>query len=294
MRRAALIAVLSLAGSPAFGQAVVQPRAFQPAPWWMERPIIASVGRVWTETQANRAFLGATYDSVDANAATAQREAAEKVRGLSEALRQYGADQVRVETTLRVQPLYDQYRDKQGEVSENQRADKIERYQVIANVSVEIRDVRLVERVYAAMAAARPASMQQVNFRLEAPNAILTDLSRLAVEDAKRRAVLATQGAGAQLGAVKLIDPTGRACETDVLVAGASRGFDDTAAQEVVVTGARRQATGAPPPPPPPPIPPLPVPPVAERMAEPAFTQLTLQPPMRRLEARACVVFALG
>lgn len=293
MRRVATVLALSFASSPAFGQAVVQPRAFQAAPWWMERPIIASVGRVWTETQANRAFLGATYDSIDRDAATAQRQATDKVRALTEALREYGPERVRVETTLRVQPLYDQYKDKQGEVAENQRADKIERYQVIANVSVEVRDVRLVERVYAAMLGAKPASTQQVNFRLDAPNDILTEMSKLAVEDAKRRAVLATQGAGATLGAVKLIDPTGRACETDVLVTGAGRAYDDTAAQEVVVTGARRQAMGAPPPPPPP-IPPLPVPPVERRIADPVTTQLTLQPPMRRLEARTCVVFALG
>lgn len=293
MRRVAAVLAISLATGPAFGQTVVQPRAFQPAPWWMERPIIASVGRVWTETQANRAFMGATYDAIDRDIAAAQREATDKVRGLSAALAEYGPERVRVETTVRVQPLYDQYRDKQGEVSENQRADKIERYQVVANVSVEVRDVRLVERVYAALLAARPASTQQVNFRLEPSNELLTEMSKLAVEDARRRAILATQGAGAQLGAVKLIDPTGRACETDVLVAGAGRGYDDVAAQEVVVTASRSARAGAPPPPPPP-VPPLPVPPVERRIGESSAPQLTLQPPMRRMEAKTCVVFALG
>lgn len=288
----ATLALLLAAGSAAAQTAGPPPRAYDPAPWWMDKPIIASTGQVWTEVTANRANLSATYEAVDRDAAQAQRAAADKVRALGEALAAYGADQVRVETTFNIQPLYDQYRDRQGEVNENQRADKIERYQVIANVAVEVRDVRLTERVYATLMAAKPSSTRPVTFRLEPENETRTQMSKLAVADARRRALLATEAAGADLGAVRLIDPTGRACETDVLVAGAGRSYGGS-------VGAYRVA------PPPPPPPPMAAPALenvvvtAQRRAaelglNPDAIRLPLNPPLQRLESSACVVFSLG
>lgn len=287
----AVLGLVALA-SPALAQsAPPQPRSYDLAPWWMERPIIASSGYVWTEVTANRAQAAATYDAVERQAADAQRVAADKVRALGQALAAYGADKVRVETSFRIQPLYEQYRDKQGEVNENRRADQIERYQVSAEVRVEIRDVRLAERVYATMMAAKPSSARPVSFRLEPENETRTQMFRLAVEDARRRGLLATEAAGARLGAVKLIDPTGRACETDVLVAGAARSYaGDGAAYRV-------------PPPPPPPPPPAAayedVVVTAQRRAQEVglnvdAIQLPLNPPLQRLEAKACVVYGLG
>lgn len=295
MRTLATLA-LALVAAPALAQTPgVAARPFEPAPWWMERPILASTGHVWTEVSANRAQVTATYDAIDRDAAAAQRAAADKVRTLGQALAGYGADKVRVETTFRIQPLYDQYRDRQGDVNENQRADKIERYQVVANVAVEIRDIRLTERVYATLMAAKPSSTQPVRFRLQPENETLTQMFRLAVEDAKRRGELATAAAGVRLGTVKLIDPTGRACETDVLVTGAGRSYGgDTGAYQV-------------PPPAPPPPPPLPVPPVERRVEDvtvtaaragqqldPEAIRLPLNPPLQRLEQKACVIFSLG
>lgn len=287
-----VLAALGLAAlaAPALAQTAPQPRAYDLAPWWMDKPIIASTGYVWTEVTANRANASATYEVVDRDLAKAQA-AADKVRALGQALLAYGADKVRVETSFRVQPLYEQYKDRQGEVNENRRADQIERYQVVAEVRTEVRDVRLAERVYATLMAAKPSSTRPVSFRLEPENETRTQMSRLAVEDARRRAMLATEAAGAKVGAVKLIDPTARACETDVLVAGAGRSYGETAAYRV------------PPPPPPPP------PPASASIEEIMVTgsrvareaglnveavQMPLQPPLQRLEARACVVYSLG
>lgn len=287
-----LAAMLSLAALPAAAQTVAPaPRVYDVAPWWMDKPVIASTGHVWTEIQANRAYASATYQSVDRSVADATRAAADKVRALGKALEAYGADKVRVVTSFDITPLYAQYRDKQGELNENERADKIERYQVSANVSVEVRDMRLAERVYATLMAAKPSSTDQMRFRLEPENETRTQMFRLAVEDARRRATLGAEAAGTRVGAVKLIDPTGRACQTDVLVAGAGRPYADTPAYRVA----------APAPPPPPGssqgLEELVV--TASRRAQevgldPDSIRLPVQPPLERLEGSACVVFALG
>ena len=266
---------------------------YVPAPWWMRDPVIASVGHVRTEVAANRAGFSASFQSVERTAAEASRKAADQVRALSQTLAAYGVDKVRVETTLSTRPLYDQYRDEAGVLRDNVRADRIERYQADASVTVTIRDVAVLERVYATVVASQPTSIGQVSFNLEPDNAIKTWLQGEAVKDAARRAREAASNAGGSLGGVRVIDPTGRACETDVLAGWPSYSSGGGLATDV--DGIRLQmreaeyvASPAPPPPPPPPGGGAPT----EAQIEAA--RLALQPPLRELTDRACVVYALN
>ncbi|QDH72133.1 SIMPL domain-containing protein [Brevundimonas sp. M20] len=290
---------LGSALAPSVGLAQTPPAAigdrYVPAPWWMRDPVIASVGYVRTEVPANRAAFNATFQSVERTAAEASRKAADQVRALSQALAAYGVDVARVETSITTRPIYDQYRDENGVLRDNVRADRIARYQADASVSVTLRDVSVLERAYATVIASQPTSVSAVRFNLEAENAVKTWLQGEAVKDAARRARAAAGNAGADLGGVRVIDPTGRACETDVLAGwpSYSSGVEGaTTVEDVAVTGARVQrAPGAPPPPPPPP-PPAGAGAPTEAQIEAA--RLALQPPLRELTDRACVVYALN
>ena len=265
---------------------------YVPAPWWMRDPVIASVGHVRTEVAANRAGFSASFQSVDRTAADASRKAADQVRALSLALTAYGVDKVRVETTLTTQPLYDQYRDESGVLRDNVRADRIERYQASATVTVAIRDVAVLERVYATVVASQPTSIGQVYFNLEPDNAMKTWLQGEAVKDASARARAAASNAGTSLGGVRVIDPTGRACETDVLAGWPSYSSGGSLATDVggVRLQMREADYVAAPAPPPPPAPGGGAP--TEDQIEAA--RLALQPPLRELTDRACVVYALN
>lgn len=294
MRRALLTCLALMTAAPALAQTppatIGEP--YVPAPWWMRDPVIASVGQVRTETPANRASFGATFQAVERTAADASRRAAERVRALSQALAAYGADSVRVETTVTTRPLYDQYRDESGVLRDNARADQIERYQADASLGLTVRDMALLERVYATVVAAQPTSIGQVYFNLEPDNGLKSWLQAQAVQDAARRARAAAGNAGTTLGRVQVIDPTGRACETDVLAGWPSYGSGGLATD---VDGYAESAAYGPPPPPPPPPPAAPPPPGAGRPSEAQIeaARLALQPPLRELTDRACVVYAL-
>jgi uncharacterized protein YggE len=264
---------------------------YVPAPWWMRDPVIASVGHVRTEVAANRAGFSATFQSVDRTAADASRKAADQVRALSLALAAYGVDKVRVETTLTTQPLYDQYRDESGVLRDNVRADRIERYQASATVTVAIRDVAVLERVYATVVASQPTSIGQVYFNLEPDNALKTWLQGEAVKDASARARAAASNAGTSLGGVRVIDPTGRACETDVLAGWPSYSAGTSQATTVDSDNFRGQIALALSPAPPPPPPPGGGAPTEDQIEA---ARLALQPPLRELTDRACVVYALN
>lgn len=267
---------------------------YVPAPWWMRDPVIASIGQVRVELQANRAGFSAGFQSIDRSVADASRKAADQIRALSQALAAYGVDKVRVETSLSTRPLYDQYRDENGVLRDNVRADKIERYQADASVRITIRDVAVLERVYATVVASQPASIGQVYFTLDPENAWKSNLAAEAMKDARRRAEAAAGNAGATLGSVRVIDPTGRACQTDVLAGWPSYqavGGQETSVDEVVVTGSRmNRSMASPPPPPPPPAPGAPAP--TEAAIEAA--RLALQPPLQTLNDSACVVYGLN
>ncbi len=278
---------------PYMATIAANPPQYGPAPWWMREGIIAATGEVQTHIPANRAQFSAQFSAIDRSLATAQKAAADRVRALARTLQGYGADKAQVETSLQVQPIYEQYRDKDGNLQTNVRADKIERYDVRVAFNVQVRDVAVLERAYAAVVSAHPVSVGQVYFHLEPSNETNTELFQAAVSDAARRARLAAEATGAKLGKVRLIDPTSRACETDVLVAGAARGYGQDAGgvQEVMVTGSRRMNAPlpavnvpAPPPPPPPPAP-------GEEVSPDQI--LPLQAPLQTLQRKACVVYGL-
>ena len=289
----AALLLSAAAASPALAQTppatIGQP--YVPAPWWMRDPVIASIGYVRVELEANRAGFSATFQVVDRSVAEASRKAADQVRALSQTLAAYGVDTVRVETSLTTQPLYDQYRDENGILRDNTRADRIERYQAQATVSLTVRDVRQLERIYATVVASQPNAISRVYFSLEPDNVAKSNLAAAAMRDARARAEAATEGAGATLGAVRVIDPTGRACQTDVLAGWPSYGSGASQAttvdSEIVVTGSRMTAM-APPPPPPPPAP-------GEAPSEDQIeaARLALQPPLQVLTDQACVVYGL-
>jgi uncharacterized protein YggE len=263
-----------------------------PAPWWMRDPVIASVGEVRVELQANRAFVSASFQSVDRSVAEASRAAADQVRALSQALSAYGADKVRVETSVTTRPLYDQYRDENGVMRDNTRADRVARYQADASVNVTVRDVSLIERVYATIVASRPTSIGQVNFQLDPENAWKANLQAEAMKDARRRAEAAATNAGATLGRVKIIDPSGRVCQTDVLAGwpAYAAGEQATTVDEVVVTGSRMRAQPAFAPPPPP----APAAGAAPSEAQIEAARLALQPPLQVMTDSACVIYGLN
>lgn len=297
MSRLTLALTAAAVAAPALAQtppATIGDR-YVPAPWWMREPVIASIGYVRAEVPANRAQFSATVLQVERTAADAQRAAADRVRALSQQLATYGADKVRVETTVSTRPLYDQYRDEQGVLRDNVRADRIERYQAVANLSITVRDVSLLERVYATVVASQPTSISQVGFNLEPENVLKTWLAEQAVKDAATRARAAAVNAGGRLGAVKVVDPTGRACQTDVLAgwpAYSSGGLaTDVDASDIQVTASR--VAFAPPPPPPPSPPPPPAPGAAPTEAQIQAARLALQPPLRELSDQACVVYGL-
>ncbi|MDC7675905.1 SIMPL domain-containing protein [Asticcacaulis machinosus] len=265
---------------------------YDKAPWWMKESVITQTGFVRTEVEANRANFSAQFQTVGKTAEEAQNKAIAQTKALNEALKKLGADKVQISTSFTMRALYEQYKDKDGNRIENQRGDKIDAYQVNLGLTLQVRDMAVLERAYALVLAANPTSTAQIYFNLEPSNETKSWLYSEAVKDAARRAKSAAADAGAVLGKVKVIDPTGRACETDILARGAPESYDDT--QAITVMGTRKQDRVTYDSPPAMMAAPAPASPVEALEAKAAQNPFIQAPPLRELTAKACVVYGLN
>ena len=265
--------------------------AYDKAPWWMNNSVITQTGFVYAEIPANRASFSAQFQTTADTVDKAQAQAIAQTRALNQALDKLGKDAVRVTTSFSMRALYEEYRDKNGNKIEDQRADKINGYQVSLNLSLEVRDMAALEKAYALVLAASPSSTGAIDFSLQPTNEQNTWMYTQAVKDAHARALASAEAAGGHLGGIKVIDPTGRACETDILARGAVNQEDGTEADEVVADKRAMPVAMdalAPPPPAPPPG-------SAEALEAQALKNPFIQtPPLERIDAKACVVYSLN
>lgn len=270
----------------AFAQAApANDRRTVPAPWWMRDPVIAATGSVHINLPANRAQFNATFSEVERTAEASAQAATRRSAPLDERLQAFGSTRVQFTRTFTTRPLYRQYRDGEGNRVDNQRADQIENYEVTSTVTIEVLDVAVVEQVYNAVAGAAPSNISAVHWSLRPDDATISALAIAAMRDATRRAREGAEAAGARLGPVRIIDPSGSVCQTQVLTGwpGYRAGeesrdaSDDADMQDIMVTARAGMVAALPPPPPPP----------------PPSAGFTLRPPMHRLADTACVIFAL-
>ncbi|MDC7682570.1 SIMPL domain-containing protein [Asticcacaulis sp. BYS171W] len=242
MRYAVLTMALGLMAGAATAQ-TADPR-FESAPWWATSPVLPQIGYAEREVEANRATFTATFRGVGKTAAEAQNLAIAQATPLMTSLRKQGAEVARITTGFDMQALYQQYK-VDGEMVDNERGDKIRGYEANLSIEVEVRDLAGLERIYALALAASPTQVSRLSFRLEADNAVKTALLSEAGRDAAARAQGAAQVLGVQVGGVRMIDPTGRACQSNLLGRQKpEKAADGSEVQEVVVAGSRAEYRG--------------------------------------------------
>jgi hypothetical protein len=199
-------------------------------------------------------------------------------------MRQRGGDGVEISSDLSIEPIYEQYRDREGVRQDSERADQIANYSASITLSVEIRDIARASDVRAAALAAGPQDAEQLVYYLRETTEMQRQVFAAAVEDAAARARLAAQGSRTALGPLLALQegqgpclgewrgtrPAGSITAEDV-----GRFPDQNLAEalpQVMVAGSRGQLTLT-----------------AEQIAR---LQLPSDPQPVVLEARVCAVFA--
>ena len=220
-------------------------------PYWWDKPVVEGMGRAIIEVAPNRARFDLAFVETDAQSAEAMKKAVQRSKIAYDAIKKVAGDKARVTTSVNVNAYFKQYRDKEGMVQTNQRADQVEGYEARVSMSVLLTDPSLAGRVRAAALALGPQDMNPIYIFLEQT----TDMQRRALDeaakDARTRAQLAATAAGARLGDLLVVQEGSDSCMGNW-----------SSGQVARVLGGDNYYGGAPayaPPPPPPPPPPAPV-----------------------------------
>lgn len=180
--------------------ASAQDRAFS-QPYWTERPVIEAIGRVELEVPPNRAAFDVTFIETEPTADEAAANAAEAARQAEQAIRvRVGTGSVRMSSNLSIETLYEQYRDRDGNRVDNERADRITGYSAEVTLSVDVLELAKAADARAAALAARPQNVGELSYSLFADPEMQRNAYRLAVEDAAAKARIAATATGARLG----------------------------------------------------------------------------------------------
>jgi uncharacterized protein len=162
-------------------------------PYWTRQPVIEAMGRANMEVSPNRAHFDVTYLEIDKDANDAMKLAVERGRLAYDTIKAVAGDSAIVQTDVSVDPYYEQYRDKDGNRIENDRADKVKGYEARVSVSVEVDDVSLAGKARAGALALGPENASRLNTFLQAT----TEMSRAAYEEAVKDAALRAKASAA-------------------------------------------------------------------------------------------------
>jgi uncharacterized protein YggE len=234
--------------------AVAQEAGQYVRPYWWDKPVVEGLGRALIEVAPNRARFDLAFVETDAKSDEAMKKAVQRSKIAYDAIKKVAGDKARVTTSVNVDAYFKQYRDKDGVVQTNQRADQVEGYQARVSMTVLLTDPALAGRARAAALALGPQDMNPIYIFLEQT----TDMQRRALDeaakDARARAQLIATAAGARLGDLLVTQEGNDSCMGNWSSGQVARslGGDNYYPSPVYA------------PPPPPPPPPAPSPQVAQ------------------------------
>jgi len=221
-------------------------------PYWWDKPVVEGLGRAMIEVAPNRARFDLAFVETDSKSDEAMKKAVQRSKIAYDAIKKVAGEKARVSTSVNVSAYYKQYKDKDGNIQTNYRADQVDGYEARVTMYVTLTDPALAGKVRAAALALGPQDVNPINIYLEQT----PDMQRKALEeaskDARARAQLAATAAGARLGDLLVVQEGNESCIGNwstsqvARVIGGDNGYYPP------------PAYAPPPPPPPPPAPPSP------------------------------------
>lgn len=165
---------------------------------------VAVTGYAELQATPDRAQVGAGVVAQGATAAEAVASNNAAMRGVFDALGKEGIAEADIRTTgFSVTPVFDEQR-------VPRQAPRIVSYQASNVVTVVLRDTAAVGRILDSLVKGGANSLHGISFYVERNEELLDELRVAAIVDARRKARLMAEAAGATLGPVMQISENGR------------------------------------------------------------------------------------
>jgi uncharacterized protein len=186
MRALVLITALTALTLPAAAQAVAPLKPYDPA-------VVRVAGRAELYLPPDQARVSVSFYNPGKTAAEATDAAASRARALETAIRQLGAEKVRLERAdTNVRPVM--------QAGGDRRPDRIKGYEATVAVTVLVNDLALLSKTVEAAVNAQPDTFNDVSFAIRDTLAARRKAREAAIADAVDKAKVYTEGAGHRLG----------------------------------------------------------------------------------------------
>lgn len=219
MKNALSVAIILLAAAPAAFAQSASPtggRDYQEdvyvTPYWTRMPVIEAIGRANMQVAPNRASFSVTYMETDKDADDAMKLAVQRGKVAYDAIKKIAGDKAIVQSSVSVEPYYQQYRNKDGDKVENDRADKIEGYEARVSLTVQVEDVPMAGKARAGALALGPETSTPLRTYLEATTEMNRAAYEAAVADGAARAKATASASGSKLGKLLVVQEGGGPC----------------------------------------------------------------------------------
>ncbi|MEZ5987348.1 MAG: SIMPL domain-containing protein [Hyphomonas sp.] len=181
-------------------------------PYWTRMPVIESIGRAEMQVAPNRASFSVVYLETDKNSDDAMKLAVQRGKVAYDAIKKIAGDKAIVQSSVSVEPYYQQYRNKDGDKVENDRADKIEGYEARVSLNVQVEDVPMAGKARAGALALGPETSTPLRTYLEATTEMNRAAYEAAVADGAARAKATASASGSKLGKLLVVQEGGGPC----------------------------------------------------------------------------------
>lgn len=265
-------------------------------PYWWDKPVVEGMGRAMLDVAPNRARFDLSFVETDGQSDASMKKAVARAKIAYDAIKKVAGDKARITTSVNVTAFYKQYKDKEGNVQTNTRADQVDGYEARVSMSVVLLDTSLAGRARAAALALGPQDAGRVNIYLEQTAEMQRAVLDAAAKDARQRAQLAASAAGGRLGDILVVQEGNNSCMGNWSSSQVARVLGDGGDY-------RYAASPAYAPPPPPPPPPAMAPPVASGQVgsrtitvtekDLAALDLPSDPSPQQIQADVCVIYTL-
>lgn len=217
-------------------------------PYWWDKPVVEGLGRAMIDVAPNRARFDLAFVETGSQSDEAMKKAVARAKIAYDAIKKVAGDKARVTTGVNVTAYYKQYKDKDGNLQTNYRADAVDGYEARVTMYVTLTDTSLAGRTRAAALALGPQSINPVSIYLEQTPEMQRAALDEAAKDARARAQLAAAAAGGRLGDILVVQEGSDSCMGSWSSGQVARVLGDGG-------GRYPPPAYAPPPPPPPPAP---------------------------------------
>lgn len=245
------LAVVATAAAVLAPVAMAQEAGQYVRPYWWDKPVVEGLGRAMIEVAPNRARFDLSFVETADKSDEAMKKAVQRSKIAYDAIKKVAGDKARVSTSVNVTAYYKQYKDKEGNMQTNYRADQVDGYEARVSMFVTLTDPALAGRVRAAALALGPQSVNPISIYLEQTPEMQRKALDEASKDARARAQLSANAAGGRLGDLLIVQEGTESCMGNWSTGQVAR-----------VLGGDNYGGGYPPPayapPPPPPAPPSP------------------------------------